>query len=148
MITAIVLASKFYCETQDVVVNADISRFVVDSKIHKAFDLDAMESSLCKVLDFDLFVSEQQYIKEAAKINTMIAKSNEETQASRLKNKTLRFTKQECHSVFKRESSNIVIGIQKSRSQEFYSKAKQWSPPSFQSDVSTFDLATLFSSDM
>lgn len=121
MITALVLAAKFFCETQDVVVNADISRFLVNSKSNKAFDLNTMEYMLCDVLDFELFVSQQQYAKEAAKLNAMIAKAKEEEEAQRQKNK-MQLKKKLRQRVFHQETHEFR-GIPKSQSQEFFTKA-------------------------
>lgn len=69
MITALVLAAKFYCETQDVVVNADIAKLLCSLNKTASFDLNAMEATLADLVDFDLFVSQQEYNKEAGKLN-------------------------------------------------------------------------------
>lgn len=112
--------------------------------MQETFDLNSMESALCEMLDFDLFVSPQQYFKEAAKLNTMIAQSREEQKARRIKDKMLRETERQ--KVFVRETSTLAMP--KSHSQQFFSVTKPSSQESFMSDVSTFDLATLFSSEL
>ena len=69
MICSLILAAKFFCETQDVVVNCDIARFLANSRNATATKLNEMESTLANLIDYNLFVSQQDYNKEANKLN-------------------------------------------------------------------------------
>lgn len=77
MITALVLAAKFYCETQDVVINADIAKLLCSLNKSTEFDLNAMEATFADLVDFDLFVSQQEYNKEAGKLNILLSKARQ-----------------------------------------------------------------------
>ena len=69
MISALILAAKFFCETQDVVINGDIARFLANSRTFSSDKLNEMEGTLAELIDYNLFVSQQDYNKEANKLN-------------------------------------------------------------------------------
>ena len=75
-ISCLLLAAKFHCESDEVVVNLDISKAlnigknVVDSKKK----LDAMEARMLTLLD-KMYVSEQQFNMEQKKLNDKIKKT-------------------------------------------------------------------------
>lgn len=68
MISALILASKFFCEGQDVVVNSDIARLLN----YPPSKLNQMESTMIKLLDFNLYVSTLKYNNAANLINISV----------------------------------------------------------------------------
>jgi hypothetical protein len=81
-LTAIIIACKFYCETEDVVVNEDIARLmkIANHSSHSCLEcisatsmdeseedgedlalLNSMEARLLDLLKFELYVSPQEY---------------------------------------------------------------------------------------
>ena len=65
LISAVILAAKYYCETEDVLVNCDIARYLTGIKNRGIEKLNEMESTLANILDFNLHVSLEEYNKEA-----------------------------------------------------------------------------------
>ena len=58
LISCLIIAAKFYCETEDVVVNADIARFLSGGNLIADFEwLNSLEEQILSFLDFDLYVS-------------------------------------------------------------------------------------------
>jgi len=75
------LASKFFLEATDVVVNCDIARVLG----MPTRTLNKIESTLAGFLDFNFFVSTLDYNRVAHLLNQKVkdqAKADEETQAS------------------------------------------------------------------
>lgn len=67
-ICSLILATKFYCETEDVVVNSNIERLLFPAGSET---LNQMESTFADLIDFDLFVSLKDYNAEANKVNLL-----------------------------------------------------------------------------
>lgn len=70
--TCLIIASKYYCETQDIVVNIDICRLMgikgestdetpTQEYIQGAEKLMEMELRVLDLIDYDLFVSNVEY---------------------------------------------------------------------------------------
>jgi hypothetical protein len=58
VISCLIVAAKFYCETEDVVVNADIARLLCESTLVADVEwFNSMEEQILALLDFDLYVS-------------------------------------------------------------------------------------------
>ena len=126
MITSLVLAAKFFCETQEVVVNADIARLLSGSKSAAAFDLNAMEAAFADLIDFHLFVSQEEYNKEANKVNLLLQKARQEELAQRQKSKLQRKQEKKEHH----KNSHIMqrmgtIIVPKSQSLQFFCKVEK-----------------------
>jgi hypothetical protein len=72
------LATKFYCETTDIFVNADIARLLWTSGKLQPEKLNRMETALAQLIDYDLFVSPNEYNTESSKINQQIRRIQED----------------------------------------------------------------------
>lgn len=81
-----ITAAKFYCETEDVVVNVDIARLLsLGSTIQEGLEmLNKMESSLVDLIDFNMFVSTVDYNKNQNIINERIKKQKETDNLQRI----------------------------------------------------------------
>lgn len=81
-----ITAAKFYCETEDVVVNVDIARLLgLGSTIQEGLEmLNKMESSLIDLIDFNMFVSTVDYNKNQNIINERIKKQKETDNLQRI----------------------------------------------------------------
>lgn len=64
-VCALILASKFYCETEDLYVNSDIARLLASNGKFDAEKLNTMEVALADLLDYKLFVSQTEYNEDA-----------------------------------------------------------------------------------
>jgi len=73
------LAAKFYCETEDIVVNIDIARAIgLGSGILDGLQkLNAMEAKMLDLLDYNLFVSIKDYNKVQNFLNEKVKKAKE-----------------------------------------------------------------------
>lgn len=64
-LTCLILAAKYFCETEEVVVNLDICRMLglqVNGSLHEATKrLMCMELELLTMIDWDIYVSPQEY---------------------------------------------------------------------------------------
>ena len=71
-----ILAAKYFCETEEVVVNLDICRMLglkVNGSFHEAAKrLMSMELQLLSIMDWDIYVSPQDYNKAQHKFNSKI----------------------------------------------------------------------------
>jgi len=78
-ITCLILAAKFYCETEDIVVNIDIARAIgLGSGILDGLQkLNAMEAKMLDLLDFNLFVCIKDYNKVQNFLNEKVKKAKE-----------------------------------------------------------------------
>ena len=90
MICSLILASKFYCETEDVVINSDIARLLAGSKNATVNKLNEMEKTFASLIDFNLFVSTEEYNKEAGKLNTAISENRLEEMKQQQKAKVMK----------------------------------------------------------
>lgn len=73
------MAAKFYCETEDIVVNIDIARAIgLGSGILDGLQkLNAMEAKMLDLLDYNLFVSIKDYNKVQNFLNEKVKKAKE-----------------------------------------------------------------------
>lgn len=55
------MATKFYMETQDVVFNSDIAILLEESLAARPDKVNSMELAFLELLDFNLYVSLQDY---------------------------------------------------------------------------------------
>ena len=78
IITSLILAAKFYCETQDVVINGDVAKLLAKINKTSSFNLNEMEATMAGLVDFNLFVTQQEYNKEASKLNLQVSKARQE----------------------------------------------------------------------
>ena len=79
-ICALMLAAKFYQETEDNYVNGDIARLL---DISSASKLNSMEAAMVSLLDFNLFVGLLDYNKEASKLNARVVAAKQEEMRQR-----------------------------------------------------------------
>ena len=77
-ITCLILAAKYYCETEDIVVNIDICRLLgiksAGSYAEGAKILMSMESQMLSILQYEIYVSLQEYNEAQHKFNVKITK--------------------------------------------------------------------------
>ena len=64
-ISCLLLAAKYHCETEDIIINIDIARalHLCPNPIGSLRKLNAMEAKMLELLDFRLFVSAQDFNK-------------------------------------------------------------------------------------
>ena len=139
MITSVVLAAKFYLETCDLVVNSDIARLLSTSGT--VMDLNGMEEALTDLLDFDLWVSSEQYNQKANSINVLIQKARV-VDLERIKEEKLQRKAQRNATRHMRKWASVP----KSQSLTQLDCAHhEHSPSSLYSVLSDFSLSSLFS---
>ena len=89
-ISCLLLASKFYLETQDVVVNSDIARILTGINHMSTHQLNKMELTMASLLNFEFYVSIFDYNRVANLLNVKVKRYNEEQMISRKKLKAER----------------------------------------------------------
>lgn len=77
----LVLAYKYHLETEDVASNLDLARILEGSMTAVPFHVNAIECQMLAILDFVLFVSEDEYNAVASMFNTLV-KSEEQLKLS------------------------------------------------------------------
>ena len=103
IITSIVIAAKYYMETTDVIVNCDIARLLYLQPER----LNSMEESLLSMIIDQLFVSSQDYNKQACELNKKIKAFELETRASSTMDQT-EMTQNRSLSKFPKKKANSL----------------------------------------
>ncbi len=74
--TCLILAAKYFCETEDVVINLDICRMLglkINNSFHEATKrLMSMELKLLSLMDWNIYVLPQDYNFAQHKFNAKI----------------------------------------------------------------------------
>ena len=68
----LVLAYKYYNETEDVASNRDLARILEGSLAAVPDQINAIEGRMLDILDFDLFVSQDEFNSTAATFNSKV----------------------------------------------------------------------------
>ena len=75
-LACLILAAKYFCETEDVVVNIDICRMLglkINNSFHEANKrLTSMELKLLSLMDWQIYVSPQDYNSAQHNFNAKI----------------------------------------------------------------------------